>query len=72
MEKQVKNVKIEIQVNNMFTPLDGTSKSITFNEVGDEVVTFKLNVNQKLGIGKVKVIATSGSEKAMGRGDNLS
>jgi len=65
MEKHVKNVKVEIQLNNMFTALDGTSKNITFKEVGDEVVSFKLNVNQKLGIGKVKVIATSGSEKAV-------
>lgn len=64
MEKQVKNVKVEIQVNNMFTALDGTSKSITFKEVGDDVVSFKLKVNSLLGVGKVKIVATSGSEKA--------
>lgn len=64
MEKQVKNVKVEIQINNKFTALDGTSKSISFNEVGDEVVNFKLKVNSILGIGKVKIVATSGSEKA--------
>ena len=65
MEKQVKNVKVEIQTNNMFTAVDGKSKSITFAEIGDEVVTFKLKVNTTLGIGKVKIIATSGSEKAV-------
>ncbi len=64
MEKQVKNVKVEIQVNNLFTALDGTSKTITFKEIGDEVVNFKLKVNSVLGVGKVKIIATSGSEKA--------
>jgi uncharacterized protein YfaS (alpha-2-macroglobulin family) len=64
MEKQVKNVKVEIQANNLFTTVDGTSKSITFKEVGDEVVNFKLKVNSALGIGKVKIIATSGAEKA--------
>lgn len=64
MEKQVKNVKVEIQANNMFTALDGTSKSIAFNQVGDDVVNFKLKVNSGLGIGKVKIVATSGSEKA--------
>ena len=31
MEKQVKNVKVEIQANNLFTTVDGTSKSISFN-----------------------------------------
>ena len=44
MEKKVKNVKVEIQTNNMFTALDGKSKSITFAEIGDEVVNFKLKV----------------------------
>ncbi len=64
MEKQVKNVKVDIQVNNLFTSLDGTSKSISFKEVGDEVVNFKLKVNSVLGVGKVKIIAACGSEKA--------
>ena len=64
MEKQVKNVKVEIQTNNMFIPQDGTSKSISFKEIGDEVVSFKLKVNPALGIGTVKIIATSGTEKA--------
>jgi uncharacterized protein YfaS (alpha-2-macroglobulin family) len=64
MEKQVKNVKVEIQANNMFSLVDGASKSISFKEVGDDVVNFKLKVNSMLGVGKVKIIATSGSEKA--------
>ena len=64
MEKQVKNVKVEIQTNSMFIPQDGTSKSISFKEIGDEVVSFKLKVNPTLGIGTVKIIATSGTEKA--------
>ncbi len=64
MEKQIKNVKVDIQVNGMFTALDGTSKGVTFTEVGDEVVNFKLKVNSALGIGRVKIVATSGTEKA--------
>jgi uncharacterized protein YfaS (alpha-2-macroglobulin family) len=65
MEKQVKIVNVTIQTNNLFTPIDGTSKSITFNQVGDDAVTFKLKVNSLLGVGRVKIIATSGSEKAV-------
>ena len=64
MEKQVKNVKIELKADNMFEALDGTSRSLTFNETGDELVKFKLKVKDKLGIARVKVIATSGSERA--------
>lgn len=64
MEKHVKNVSVTIQPNNLFTPLDETSKSITFQQPGDDVVYFKLKVNSLLGIGKVKISASSGSEKA--------
>jgi uncharacterized protein YfaS (alpha-2-macroglobulin family) len=64
MEKHVKDVKVEIQVNNMFSTVDGSSKSVAFKEVGDDVVNFKLKVNSMLGVGKVKIIASSGSEKA--------
>ena len=55
MEKQVKNVKVEIQVNNMFTALDGTTKGLTFKDIGDDVANFKLKVNSMLGVGKVKI-----------------
>jgi hypothetical protein len=64
MEKQVKNVKVDIVTNNMFTALDGKSKSISFKETGDDVVNFKLKVNSLLGVGKVRIVATSGNEKA--------
>lgn len=64
MEKQVKNVKVEIQPNSMFTPEDGISKSISFNTTGDDVVNFKLKVNAALGVGKVHIVAGSGSERA--------
>ena len=64
MEKHVKNVSVNIQTNNLLTPLDGTSKSIQFNAVGDDAVNFKLKVNSLLGIARVKIVATSGSEKA--------
>jgi uncharacterized protein YfaS (alpha-2-macroglobulin family) len=64
MEKQVKNVSVEIQANNMFIAEEGVKKSISFNEVGDQVVNFRLKVKSLLGIGKVRIVATSGAEKA--------
>jgi len=65
MEKKVKNVTIEIQPNKFFTLEDGNKRSISFKEIGDEVVTFKLKVRSELGIGKVKIIATGAGEKAV-------
>ena len=64
MEKNIKNVKIELKADNMFEPLDGTSRNLTFEETGDELVKFKLKVKNKLGIARVKVIATCGNERA--------
>lgn len=64
MEPSVKKVNIEIVPNDMFTAVDGKSKSISFSSVGDEIVSFNLKVKEKVGIGRVKVIATSGSERA--------
>ncbi len=64
MEKQVKNVKVELKADDMFDIMDGSSKNLTFNNTGDEVVKFRLKVKNKLGIARVKVIATSGNERA--------
>lgn len=59
-ESQVKNVKVKVKVNDMFI-LNGDEQSITFNEIGDQVVNFKLTAANKIGIGKVEIIATSGN-----------
>jgi alpha-2-macroglobulin len=65
MEKKVKNVSVSIAPNAFFT-IDGpASKNLTFNQVGDEVVTFRLNVAKAVGVGKVKITATGGGEKAV-------
>ncbi|MDR3227101.1 MAG: Ig-like domain-containing protein [Prevotellaceae bacterium] len=64
MEDNIKNVKVEVQANDMFEYADDKTKNISFKTTGDEFVLFKLKTKEKLGAGKVKLIATSGSEKA--------
>ncbi|MFH1320754.1 MAG: MG2 domain-containing protein [Bacteroidota bacterium] len=64
MEKKVKNVTVEVVTNEYFSLTGSKKKSITFSEIGDQVVNFELQVSSRLGIGTVKVIARSGSEKA--------
>lgn len=64
MEKEVKNVTVSIQANEMFT-LDGpATQQINFDKIGDKVINFKLKVKEETGFGSVKVFATSGTEKA--------
>jgi len=64
MEKNIKNVSITVNTNDYLKINGEKSKTITFDEIGDQLVEFELDVTQKLGIGRVEIIATSGSEKA--------
>ena len=65
MEPTVKNVKVQLQTNGLLTSADGvTTQKVTFTEVGDKVVRFKLKAAQKLGVATVNIVATSGSKRA--------
>ena len=64
MEKNIKTVTVQVQ-SNAFSNLQGNDKqTLTFNTLGDQMVTFNLNVKDFIGVGKVKITATSGSETA--------
>ncbi len=65
MEKNIKNVKIQVKTNNIIKVLGGNSKTVRFSETGDKYVNFDLEVAEALGIGKVEIIASSGSNKAV-------
>lgn len=62
MEKHVKNVTIKIEASDIFEISEPKSKNIQFAEVGDEIINFKLKTKERMGVGKVQIIATSGNE----------
>jgi uncharacterized protein YfaS (alpha-2-macroglobulin family) len=64
MDKSIKDVKIKVELNKMLIPIGETEKTITFNGIGDMVVKFNLKVASRLGVGKVKVTASSGKNSA--------
>ncbi|MBE0652710.1 MAG: hypothetical protein IH594_02865, partial [Bacteroidales bacterium] len=64
MDAKVKNVKIEIQTNELIIANGSKIQNLEFNKPGDQVITFDLKVPEKIGVGKVNIIATSGKEKA--------
>ncbi|WP_423129338.1 alpha-2-macroglobulin family protein [Gaoshiqia sp. Z1-71] len=64
MKPDVKNVKVSIEVNDLFSPLGGSYQQLNFAEPGDQIAGFKLKVAEKTGVGKVKVTAQSGSYNA--------
>ncbi|HLG02225.1 MAG TPA: MG2 domain-containing protein, partial [Bacteroidia bacterium] len=65
MEKKIKNVSVTVTTNGLFTVEGGSTKTTTFKDIGDNIVVFRLKVADAIGLGKVKVVATSGSEKAI-------
>lgn len=64
MEPNIKRVNVELKANDMFTIVDGDSKTISFSSPGDDITTFRLKVKERVGKGTVKVIASSGGEKS--------
>src|SRR6185295_16454044 len=64
MEKNVKNVNVEIIPNDFLIVQGEKSTSLKFTSPDDAVVNFKMKVKPGLGIARVKVVATSGKERA--------
>ncbi|CAG0991631.1 Alpha-2-macroglobulin [Flavobacteriales bacterium] len=64
MEKNIKNVTIDVETNSLFTVDGSKNKSLVFSNTGDEMISFDLKVANKTGKGKVKINAKSGNEKA--------
>jgi uncharacterized protein YfaS (alpha-2-macroglobulin family) len=64
MEKNIKNVTVQIKTNDLLIPQDAKTISVAFDQVGDKVVTFSLKTALKIGLGKVTVVASSGSLSA--------
>ncbi|QKJ29552.1 hypothetical protein HQ865_07230 [Mucilaginibacter mali] len=61
-ENNIKTVSVDIQ-SNAFTNVT-SHQTLTFTKPGDQLVTFPLEVKNFIGIGKVRVVAKSGSETA--------
>ncbi len=64
MDENIKKVTVRLETNEYFNLQDNLEQQLTFSQTGDQLCTFGLKVKDKLGIGKVKVIARSGSETA--------
>lgn len=64
MDKKVKNVTITAQSTGLFQFTDGASKSVSFSDIGDKMVYFKVKVAKRTGQEKVVIKATGGGETA--------
>lgn len=64
MEDNVKNVKIEVKSNDLLKLTGSSIQQLKFDKVGDKVANFEFKVAEKLGIGKVNIVAKSGKHEA--------
>ena len=64
MEKNIHKVSVEVKSNNLVSIIGSPTKSISFTNTGDEMIDFDLKVNSLLGVGKIKIVARSGSDMA--------
>jgi uncharacterized protein YfaS (alpha-2-macroglobulin family) len=64
LENQIKNVTVQLKTNNAIQLLSPSKQEISFSSPDEKMVTFELGVGNELGIGKIEIIATSGSETA--------
>jgi Large extracellular alpha-helical protein len=62
MEKNIKDVNVSIKITGDGVVTDGPdNQSVTFNETGDKLIYFKIRTTNKVGVAKINVSASSGS-----------
>lgn len=64
MENNIKSVNVNLQPNEFFEVLGSSSQTVTFNQTGEQMAYFDVKIKDAVGIGKVKVAVSAGSEKA--------
>ncbi|PWT97745.1 MAG: hypothetical protein C5B52_13345 [Bacteroidetes bacterium] len=64
MDDKVRNVSVSIQNNPFLEAVGNATQNVSFNASGEQMVYFDVTVKPNTGIGKIKIVATSGTEKA--------
>ncbi len=64
MDKKIRNFNVEVQPNDLFTISEVRTKSVSVSETGEYDQVFKLKVASREGLGKVRVVASSGTFKS--------
>jgi len=64
MDDNITNVDVKLETNNLLIAQNGSTNNATFNRQGEKTIYFDLKVADNVGIGKVKIIATSGNYRS--------
>ena len=65
LDPKVKKVNISVSGNEYLKVVGDNSSDLIFDQLGDQIIDFQLEVAEKLGIGKIQIVAESGSERAI-------
>jgi alpha-2-macroglobulin len=64
MENNIKNVNVSLQSNEYIEVVGSNTQQVNFAQTGEQMAYFDVRVKPNTGIGKIKVNASSGGEKA--------
>ena len=64
MENNIKNVNLSLQSNPFLEVVGNSAQTVSFTQTGEQMAYFDVRVKPNVGIGKVKLLASSGGEKA--------
>ena len=65
MKKNVRNVSVKIESNDMINIIGSKTNKLTFKQPGDDLTYFELKTIGKVGTGHVKITVSSGKESAI-------
>jgi alpha-2-macroglobulin len=64
MENNIKKVNLSLQSNPYLEVVGNSAQTINFTETGEQMAYYDVMVKPNVGIGKIKILASSGGEKA--------
>lgn len=64
LEKNIKQVSVKLSTNSLLGIQGASTQQVVFNEIGEQMIYFDLQTKGLSGIGKIKITAKSGNEKA--------
>jgi uncharacterized protein YfaS (alpha-2-macroglobulin family) len=64
MEKSVRQVSVRLETSNPLQGMAPLNQSIAFSETGDQTILFRIKSAALPGLGKIRVVASSGKETA--------
>lgn len=64
LESNIRKANVTLATSSLLEVVGERTKTVTFSQPGEQLVYFDVRVKPQVGIAKVKVTATSGSEKA--------